>query len=312
MDDVMTQFKPPMRRLPTILWLRLRTALGEYLEETIADESVLLRWSHSQFAEAADERYLLARDKAQSYHKAMAEYFLDMWSETPKPCGGKEKGVLRYTLPQPIYRETLHPVTGQLQRVFNYRRLSELPFHLLRAQQFDVMKKECLCNFQFILAKLCATSLGSVFEDIQMALTVEPADADLKLLSDTLILSSAALDKDPRQLASQVVGRLFKTITSDVPVAPADPINYPFMKFFYRQAKKSSVPMLLPSMTCLTPPGGILFDLLSGHTEPITAVVTTTDGQRAVTTAKDNTLKVNSVAAFIIWFFLQNTHKITA
>ena len=50
--------------------------------------------------------------------------------------------------------------------------------------------------------------------------------------------------------------------------------------------------MLLPSIECLTPPGGVLFDLLSGHTDEITAVTVTSDGTRALTTSLDDTLKL--------------------
>ena len=49
-------------------------------------------------------RYLQQKDKAPSYHKAMAEYFLDMWNDIPKPYSGNEKGCLRYVCPQPLSR----------------------------------------------------------------------------------------------------------------------------------------------------------------------------------------------------------------
>ncbi len=48
------------------------------------------RWCHSHYTEAATERYLNQRDKAPSYHKAIAEYFLDMWNAKPKPCSSSE------------------------------------------------------------------------------------------------------------------------------------------------------------------------------------------------------------------------------
>ena len=49
---------------------------------------------------------------------------------------------------------------------------------------------------------------------------------------------------------------------------------------------------LIPSVECLTAPGGILFDLLSGHTDDITAVTLTSDGMRAVTSSLDDTIKL--------------------
>ena len=49
---------------------------------------------------------------------------------------------------------------------------------------------------------------------------------------------------------------------------------------------------MLPSIECLTPPGGILFDLLSGHTDEITALTLTSDGMRALTSSLDDTIKL--------------------
>lgn len=217
---------------------------------------------------------------------------MDMWSATPKPYGFSGTAKLRYVSPQPLYTERAVDEEGNTTRVYNYRRLSELPYHFLMSQQISQLKSECLCNFEFLLAKISATSLRTLFEDIQMALLSEPTDQDIRFISDTLHLSASAVQRDCRQLASQIVGRLHHLVTTDVPIAPGDPIKYPYLKPLFSDTKNSSTPALIPSKTCLTAPGGILFDIMSGHTEPITAVVTTSDGQRAVTTAKDNTLKL--------------------
>ena len=48
------------------------------------------------------------------------------------------------------------------------------------------LKRDCLLNFEFCLAKVTAMGLKAVYEDLQMALVVEPSDNDIRLLSDTL------------------------------------------------------------------------------------------------------------------------------
>ena len=242
--------------------------------------------------QAATERYLNQKDRAPSYHRALAEYYMGLWSTTPKPCGVGATSKLRYVTPQPLFTERGMDEEGNKIQFYNTRKLSELPYHFLKSQQISQLKTHCLCNFEFLLAKISATSLRTMFEDIQMALLSEPTDQDIRFISDTLHLSNNALQRDCRQLASQIVGRLHHVVISDVPIAPGDPVKYPFLKPLFNDAKKSSTPALIPSKTCLTAPGGILFDIMSGHTEPITAVVTTSDGQRAVTTAKDNCLKL--------------------
>ena len=92
MDEVQAVYRPPKRRLPPLLWARLLHDVSDMLHEFWADRAITLRWAHSQFHEAAKERYLDQRDKAPAYHKAMAEYFSGVWAGNPKPFAGSEKG----------------------------------------------------------------------------------------------------------------------------------------------------------------------------------------------------------------------------
>ncbi|XP_035825261.1 uncharacterized protein LOC101859566 [Aplysia californica] len=292
MDDVMTTHKPPRRRLPTLLWLRLREDMRDLISESRADDTRTITWAHSTISEASDERYLVQRDKAPSYHKALAEYFLGLWAGKAKPYSGNDKGSDRLVSEQNFFFEPENSLGDGSDRLYNLRKINELPFHLTRAQQTSTLKQECLCNFEWMLAKLCGTSLRALFEEYQTILMAEPHEPELRLLSDVLHLSGKALRSEPRQLASQIIGRLYRIITTDNPRAPGDPKKYPNLHPLLAAAKNSSVPALIPSVECLTEPGGILFDLLSGHSDPITALALTTDGMRALTSSKDGTIKL--------------------
>ncbi|KAK3608472.1 hypothetical protein CHS0354_010319 [Potamilus streckersoni] len=293
MDDVFSNWKPPKRRFPTIHWVRLRNDLNDYLRLCAVDNAQTLQWDHSQFHEAAEDRYLNQRDKAPSYHKALAEYFMGMWADKPKPYSGNDKGALRYVAAQPFYFEETGPDGKIKGRKYNLRKVNELPYHLLNSQQMDLYKSEAMCNFEWVLAKLCGTSLGVLLEEYHIGLkAVDSNEKELKTLSDTLQLSAKALMKDPRQLAGQMVGRLQGILNRDVPSTIGDPPRYPCLHGFIAQAKNTSIPTLVPSIACLTEPGGILFDLLSGHSEPITAACISTDGQWSLTASRDNTLKI--------------------
>ncbi len=91
-----------------------------------------------------------------------------------------EKGKLRYITPQPLCTTVTLKDLDHSYTYYNMRKLNELPYHLLKSQQSTVLKKECLCNFEFLLCKISATSLRSLFEDFQMALEAEPGDQDLR------------------------------------------------------------------------------------------------------------------------------------
>ena len=185
---------------------------------------------------------------------------------------------------------TLFPVDGHV--IYNLRKLNELPYHLLQANQMDILKMQTLFNYEFTLCKLKATSLFGILDDLHRALTVQPNDDELRLLSDTLHLSASGLTKDPNQLASQLIGRLYNMIEDDKPIMIGDTKKYPMIHVMLNQANKSSVPTLIPSKTCLAPPGGVVNDLLAGHTAVLTAVAVNSSGNAAATASLDGTMKL--------------------
>lgn len=292
MDDVMSTHRSPLRRLPPLLWIRLMADMSDFLSECRADNTKTLVWAYTPILEAADERYLVQRDKAPSYHKALADYFQGAWAGKPKPYSGNERGLNRFVAQQELFSEPKNCRIDGSDRVYNLRKINELPFHFMRSQQTMMLKKHCLCNFEWILAKLCGTSLTELLEEYQAILAVEPHEPEVRILSDVLHLSSKGLTREPRQLASQFVGRLHRIINADNPRSPGDPRKYPNLHPLIEEAKQSTIPALIPSMDCLTEPGGILFDVLSGHSEPITAMTLTIDGMRALTISQDKTMKL--------------------
>ena len=57
MDSVFQFHKPPIRRLPQIVFARLRSAIGEYIVERGAYGKTVLAWYHRQFQEVCKWRY---------------------------------------------------------------------------------------------------------------------------------------------------------------------------------------------------------------------------------------------------------------
>ena len=53
MDYIATQFRPLIRRLPPVCWLRIKHDLAIFLEETEADNAVTMRWCHVQYSEVS-------------------------------------------------------------------------------------------------------------------------------------------------------------------------------------------------------------------------------------------------------------------
>ena len=85
LDDIYQYHLPPVRRIPPLLWSRIRADLPGYLSERAADGVIVLNWYHEQFRTSADERYFKNLNHLQNTHSAIADYFLGIWGGVPKP-----------------------------------------------------------------------------------------------------------------------------------------------------------------------------------------------------------------------------------
>lgn len=76
LSDVFQYWTPPIRRLPPLLWVRIRTSLSSYLVDREANGVRVICWYHRQFIEAARDRYLSDDVRRKAVHSAIADYFL--------------------------------------------------------------------------------------------------------------------------------------------------------------------------------------------------------------------------------------------
>ena len=79
------------------------------------------------------------------------------WSGVSKPYttkDGKELTADRLVVSQPIMFESAE----NQDNLYNRRKLNELPYHLIRCGDSDTMKKQVVCNFDFVSGKCAAFS----------------------------------------------------------------------------------------------------------------------------------------------------------
>ncbi|KAL3870806.1 hypothetical protein ACJMK2_038846 [Sinanodonta woodiana] len=283
-DDVLTDiykfWTPPIRRLPPLLLVRLKTDLEHYLVERDADGSRVFYWYHRQFKETAEERYCSKKEERDLLHTGLADFFSGLWAnDNPKPFPpitrndkGKEEeeqvSGVRFVSAQPLNEN-------------NLRKLNNLPFHRLKAGKMGKLKKECLCNFMFLLTKLRATNLWSVMDDFALAKSEFPKDETIKFIHGALQISQDSLLYDPDQLPVQMILRLENTLTTDD-------------NDFLSQCRNSGIPYLLPDKNVLLTPGGQLVHSMAGHMENscIYSVDVSKDGQYTVTCGDDETVRL--------------------
>ncbi|XP_062905817.1 NACHT domain- and WD repeat-containing protein 1 [Mobula hypostoma] len=275
-------------KVPTVIWMKLQRDLKIHIVEQRTDNTHTFNWAHSALKFNCLKRYLASKDDQLSLHSTIANYFLgkvSVLSGKSSICG-----------PEDLNGQPLAWVCGEDSEVsytFNLRKLNGVPYHLLQSpSQVPTLLTECLFNFEFLLHKVWGLSVISVEEDLKGAMTLERKVDDLNILSEAIELSKRVLLQDPRQLASQLLGRLQQIVTEDKPVAPDDPRKYPYLLRLLSQCQRSSIPFLVPSFTCLLPPGGLMYKTLTGHTDRITAVTGFQKGLQAITASRDRTLKV--------------------
>ncbi len=107
-----------------------------------------------------------------------------------------------------------------------------------------------------------------------------PSDPVVRFVADAHRLSAHVLADDPRQLPSQLIGRL--TGVADLELRD----------LVERTRRWHANPWLRPLTASLTPPGGPMLRTLTGHQGRVAAVAITADGQRAISGGDDGSIQI--------------------
>jgi len=270
LDEVHRFRAPQIRRIPPAVISRVFSDLEPYLHEYCTNGVRVFSWYYRQFVEKATKKYLDSSLLVKTAHSNMADYFYGRWTEGAKKDDGK--GVLkdRHVATQPVKFST---------NVFNHRKLNELPYHLLYTGDVEKLKQHTLCNYDFLCAKLQATSPRHVLQDFSDALSFYPADKDLALVFETLQLSRDALTISTDQLSAQLIGRLSSPRSAS-----------PVITRLLRQAHHPVSHSFIPNIPCLNRPGEKLV-----HSLP------NLDGYLAVNMGTTKALSVSRDRMIVLW-----------
>ncbi|XP_074658721.1 NACHT and WD repeat domain-containing protein 2-like [Tubulanus polymorphus] len=290
LNDVYQWHLPPVRRIPPLLWTRIRNDLPGYLSEREADGINVIDWYHRQFIDASRERYFRNVNLLSEIHSNLAEYYRGTWAGKPKPYefsdlqrqrfNTEERGGMsdRKVSAQPL---AFTDDSGDVTR-YNLRKLNELPHHYVRSHRYELLISEVLFNYKWLHAKLSCMPLQMVLGDFEDALNAMPDDKDIALVADALRLSSSVLSKYPDMLAPQILGRLLP---------------------YYSRSKKINALLkqcdtdglndcaLVPAHHYLHTPGGPLHYSLEGHPFAPFGIAITSDLKYLVSASNQ----------FIIW-----------
>ncbi|KAK0046460.1 NACHT and WD repeat domain-containing protein 2 [Biomphalaria pfeifferi] len=281
LNDIYQYHLPPVRRIPPLLWTRIRNDLPGYLSEREADGVSVIGWYHRQFIDAAKERYFKNINFASMIHSNTAEYFLGTYGGgIPKPfeysdlqrqrfhLDDKQSAADRKVPPQPL--EFLDE-NGKVIR-YNLRKLSELPFHLIRSHRYEDLYEKVMFNYNWLHAKLASMPLQSVIADFEDLLS-HAYDKDVRLIADAIGLSSSILSHYPDMLGPQITGRLLPYYRHN-----------PQIRSLIQQCDTNGLRhcALVPAYHCLHTPSGPLQYSLEGHQFAPFGIGAPTDGKNLV------------------------------
>jgi hypothetical protein len=121
---------PSMLRFPLAVWLLIKYQLSDLLTKKYLDNKIVYCWRHECIKKIMKQRYFNKVDQIRNCHKDIANYFLESFIDK-KPLIDmshnmqiRDEHARRYICQQPLlYSDTK----------YNYRRLSELWYHLMNS-----------------------------------------------------------------------------------------------------------------------------------------------------------------------------------
>jgi len=284
LDDIYQYHLPPTRRIPPLLWTRVRSDLPGYLADSEADGVCVINWYHKQFKMAAKERYFTSDDDYLYFHSYMSDYFLGTYggginkpfhyTEIQKHMfrlKSKDSTADRQVPAQPLsYSNKL----GKLTR-YNLRKFSELPFQLVRCYRYKDLYDHVLFNYNWLFAKMCALPLHEVLGDFEDAVQNirDNYVKEINLVADSIRLGGAILKHYPEMLASQLLGRLLP-----------ERRHCSNIRRLLQQCDEEGIKQnaLVPTFHCMHTPGGPLKYSMEGHQFAIFAMKMTSDNRYIV------------------------------
>lgn len=317
-DDVLYsvfQFHmPPIRRLPPILWIRIKKDLGEYLVEKEANDTKVIYWYHRRFVEVSLSHYInsLKKSEKQILFQNIFDFFNETWKGKQKPFELNEylkkklkstgtNSADRYLSSQPL------KYTGEDGSIkYNKRKLSELPNCLANLNSIFALEKACelvFYNYEFMHAKFVCESINEVYDDLETILSNESSYGyseeskmllnQLRLFSKCLNLCGNRINDYPPSLGFELTSRLLnyygilKYVTKLIDESDRESFNdCSFISPYLQQH----------------PPGGFLVSSVTKHTEPILDIMLINNFILSISRSKINVYGFSSQVQQIFLF----------
>ena len=207
LDEIYNKTEVCTRRLPTLLWYRLRRDIWNMLAMKTNEGITTYFWTHRKYVEICRERYLSEQKRKLDTHKLLADYFLGIWNEKKKPYTvisiensqiRKMHKASRLVMSQPL---TFGMKNGCVN--YNRRKYDQVPAHLYFAGRFQEFSDHILFNYDWLYNKTKALTLDYVLDDFLLNPGVEAS-----LVERALRDAHVFIRKNKESLSTELTGRL--------------------------------------------------------------------------------------------------------
>jgi NB-ARC domain-containing protein/apoptotic protease-activating factor 1-like protein/WD40 domain-containing protein len=159
--------------------------------------------------------------------------------------------------------------------------LDRLPYHLAGAGRGEECR-DLLFDLAWLRHKLAARGVLALIADTGLC----PGDAEVERLGRTLRMSAHVLNREPRELTAQLLGRLGKVDGNRT------------ARLLDRACRELPPGILIPCGAGHLLPPGALLQTLEGHSSVVYGAVLSADGARALSWSYDHTLRLWDLHSF--------------
>jgi WD40 repeat protein len=266
--SVLAAISASVRALPNEQAARYRELVIFPDDEPLAESAVARLWKATAGLKGREARRLLVdlRDRAMiqadsRLHDLQYDY---LRAEVAPAAQRHLHGVLANAYTDP---STGLPTSGD--DLYGWERLA---YHLARAERNDELRS-LLYNGTYLQEKITRLGTAALLTDFRLL----PGDQEIDRMAGALRLGAHVLDREPRQLENELVGRM---------MPPPKLYNLP----------DDGRPRLRLLSQTLTAPGGALVRTLTGHTDSVASCVFSSDGRQALSASADRTLRLWDIA----------------
>jgi hypothetical protein len=321
--DIFEFHSPPVRKLPSALWTRIKHDLQAYMVEKEVDDTRVVCWYHRRFIEVTNSHYISKTSTAnkEEIFSNVIDFFNETWKNKPKPfkynkyVASKKK--LKDENAEEIRETSIQQtvIIGKDQIIhYNKRKLKELPNFIGQLNSNLAFQMSCqfvYLNYHFLngLFLYCTTNeimadLGTISQRSNYNLTTDAQGAlnELMIFNIIILQSMVSIKMYPESAGLEFVARSL--------------ILYGRSKYFtqfidqYDAESSLNCALIVPYQLTQVVGSDTIFQL-EKHNKPIKCVVLGGYQIGVVFSLSDklNVMDFNSSKTFETDYSLENTEK---